>query len=512
MKKTFMLLMALFSIQVMGGTDSASVKVDLELKLQEKLKSLIAPLDPQAQVLVNIKTRPISTDLPGMNMAISNFDPVDIKTGLHFDDINKIEIKIYSQLTTIPQQVKTLVESAITIHPDKKDIQYLTFDTETIQSLESAQQATPMSLLLRETSKLAQFIDGSKGGIQSQLSWSLILLGALVLFFGFMGTSLIVVLRLVRLTLKEGLSGLAAKISEGPENPRSRDVIDVNSISHRTASAALPAPASQDHAQLSSLPTSSVLALFSDAYWCEQDAYASWLWQQMANEQKISVLENLSFGPTYANWLTTIDPVCKMKFHLYPYYLQPLPAHEVSQEDLLPLLKQQPSLWHFLSPIRKADFKVSISERISFQSSPVIHELPPFPNASAEKRKFASSSQSVQLTQTEDDSIFLHPEVIPVAMRKDFLSLAWVALLSHEEKQKLFLSFSASELAECWTSSETILSNLAESLSEKKLKLVLDLQKRVNPSRESASYKSLVLQALDILGSREFSGQHHHAA
>lgn len=490
------LLVMLIANPVFADSSSASIKLDLELKLQEKLKAILQPVDPQAQVVVTVKSRMISSDLPGLNFGVENFETSTSGAGFKFDDIERINIKIYSRLKTLPIQLKQLLESAVTIEPNKKSIEYLNYDLETLKSLDQAFAATPLAQLQQDTSKMGKYFDDSKQGFGVQQSWPLILGG---FCFAILAGLLIAALKSGVKILREGLDSLASAMGKESTVRPMRETIDMKPAGNTFIPAMNPTALANENSIISDLHRDSVLALFSDAYWCKKDGYASWLWTQLNNGQKIEILNSLSFGISYANCLPGITPICDSKFHLLPYYLQPQNVNEVSQEDLYLLVKKNSSLWHFLSPMRKSEMQISIQERIQFETAAKILELPPVPVKSINQRLLVNHVQSAQLTNEDDQSILENPSLVPPERRSDFLSLAWVAILPLADQQKLFYSFNASEIAQIWTASPAVLEILEIAVGPKKMKLVQDFIQRRPASRDCAEYRNLVMQAIQIL-------------
>ncbi|MGZ3745381.1 MAG: hypothetical protein ACXWRA_16380, partial [Pseudobdellovibrionaceae bacterium] len=246
----------------------------------------------------------------------------------------------------------------------------------------------------------------------------------------------------------------------------------------------------------------SLRALLSDAYWCERDRYAAWVWSCLSPLKKIELLE--SWGPfeSYVGYLSRIEPE-EDRFHLDPAYLKPQPCHKVSNKDIMNVLKTNKAVWLSLSQMRRQNLPLALRERIDFS------KWTPTENQGAQVSKLWGTLNSplralpAQLginSLTEQDELVLmeNPEIVTGSLRRQLPSLVWVALLPKPEREKLLQKIPAQSLAEVWVGPQKALQLILEVLPEKKRELLHDYAKKIEPMRESPLVLSLSNSAHDI--------------
>ncbi len=470
-----------------ASTDSASLTVDLETRLQEKLSALLKPIDPNSQVLVKIEVRTISTELPGANLEVSQLDALSNREAMRYDDIQSVDVKVLSELSAIPVQIKNLLQTAVRMGKAPVKISYTQFDSETRTTIQAAEQKFTSTFF-----KLAGDTIGSSSSNLTKFAIGFTIVAFIALFIGI---SLLLVLRLVRSTIQDGLVAIASAVSEGSVAERHSDSGHISA----GAPVALANSFSSSGTEISEMPNDSLVALFSDCYWCEQDEYASWIWTQASTPQRTYLLATLPYATAYARYITEVAPARSFNSHRDPYYFNPLPLISASQKDVTAWLKQNPGGLRALSPMRKSHIQLPIRERVQLQTLSEKSEKFERPVIQSVTRLLTLKADEMRLSNQDDLIIFKTPEVIPYALRRSFPSLAWVHHLSSELKTELFKSLTASEVAQAWCGPQELLEKLQPFLAEKKMRLVLDIAQREQPSRESVSYKKIIGTAFDLL-------------
>lgn len=484
-----------------ASSSSASMQVDLELKIQEKIRSLVKPLDPHAQILVNVKIEDISTPLPAMNMDVYSLDAVSPTEGISMDDIEMVNIKIISRFKEFPPQLKQIINESVGITENKRKIVFEPFDEQTVQSIAEVdnRMAAPLLSFLDEAKKAAGNFSGPS---------FMVTVGALALIFLFGAVSLVLVLRMVHSTLMSSFNKLIVAIGEKESfgGQSSQNFIDVGPKAKALPSAKQGLLGdSNEQSQIAGLQPVSLCALIADCYWCEEDEYASWVWNQMSYPQRSMVLESLPFLATYVSWLSNVEPVKMHSFHRHPYYLKPESINQTSQHDVHATVQKTPSLWHALSPMRRSHLDLSVSERLSFQSSP------PFVGAlsglmpESKPRGLTLSLDIKALTDKDDLAIMENVDLVPHEYRASFPTLAWLTFLTHQQREEIFSKLSAQDISRAWCGPQKLLKNLESAVGEKKMKLVASFVSRQMGERSSDSYKYLVESAIKLM---DGNGQH----
>ncbi len=242
------------------------------------------------------------------------------------------------------------------------------------------------------------------------------------------------------------------------------------------------AGAGGDTHNLRALSVLSWVALLSDCYWCQQDRYAAWLWQNVPHESRREILSVWPKAQTYIDYLTTLKPE-ERSDHNHPVYLDPAPISQISQGDLQALIKKQASLWRSLSPMRRSTMQLSVSDTLNFDK-PQSQSAKSFDL----KSLTAPASQARILPQiwykkslSAEDEIFLLDKFheVPASSRTMMPSWVWTVLIPAEDAKKILSPVSAFDLAGAWVGSEEVLKRLQTLIPEQKMKMVEEYRKTI---------------------------------
>ena len=487
MKKLFFLFLALF----VGSQAEANLtlKLDLESKLQEKLKALMTPFDPYAQIVVTARLKKLVTALPGTGIQDQEVISTETSTSLSTDDVESIEIRVATSLEPFPDAMKSLLESAVDLPKSKKNLLINTLDPKMMDLAREGSPTRPWQQLGQHLTSLENKI---WGGIPLIL---IILIGIPLLFLGF---SIFKDFR--NRTLQSQL--ISQIVSELKTGVRQESAPQIRPEIHATESPAARSSgrdfSTEAKNSISSLSPEALVALLSDCYWCKEDAYAAWIWSNMQPSQHQAVLKLWSAVSNYISCITQVEKQ-PANFHEHPYYLSPLPLADVSQENLGPWIQKNPEFWHSLSPLRKAKIEIPILEKIKIQNTPGSDQTPKFTLPKSKKRDMIEPLNFGLITEQDELAIYEDSEKVPQTLRKAIPSLVWVALLEAKDRKEILSRLNAQELAEAWIGPEKILTRLEESIDAKKLQLMKSYLKRTSPSRTSPALAFLVQTAVEKL-------------
>lgn len=472
-----------------------SMKLDIELKIQEKLRALIQPIDPHAQVNVTAKIKQITTTLPGTGTQVQGLFSTTSENMLSYDDIQTVDVKIISALDPFPDALKTVLDDGLDIPKNKKRFQYIAMDESTRKILASQENLNQVPRILEDASA------GWQKFFQS-------LRYLLVLVFAF--TTVLFYLNGRR--QKRFQQAIQASLSNLGEGHPERQSIEVPS---RVVPAGIPYTQAEsrmeDKTTLQSLTISSLVSLFSDCYWTSEDGYAAWLWSQISPQQRAQVLDRWKTAESYIAFLAKVEKT-PQTYHHHPYYLKPLELQDVSQSDLSAWLKRYPGAWHYLSPLRQARIPISLSDKMEFNVAPPLSELPKLPAVSQSIRELRPPIEIGAISVDDELALLENPALVPVSLRENVPSLVWIALLDREKREQMLATISAQNLAEVWIGPKAVLSRLEDVIPEKKRQLILDYQRQIAPSRESPTMRFLVKQALKVAEEPRDEGTYENKA
>ncbi len=444
--------LALIEATALFGNLSATVA--LEGEFQQKLRSVLAPVDPKAIVVVNVEQRPYRFELPGLNLSIDDLTGSFGEGELDREDILKVVVQIHSRREISPV-LRTALAEAIALPASKKVFHFELLEAE--RGI-AALRPEPHTLL-----------------VFAESPW-----GVALLFAVFLGLLAWASVRSLRQATGDSVSRLVDALAP---------------------SASMPAPPRILASGLETFSVESAIALLSDCYWCHQDAYAAWLWARLSPSVRSAALERWKLGRTYVKSLSAVVPL-PQGHHTHPSYLKPWDLSLVSLEGCEQWLRKNPGAWHALTPLRQGHIRLPLEERLRLEATAPNEKEFSLPSAHGAERILVPQLEILHLNDEDELALLQNPSFVPTELRKQVLSLAWVALLDQAERVALLTPIPAKDLAEVWMGPPQILESIEAGLSAKKIKAVRAHLPLVTPSRQSATMIYLVGQAVWLLGKR----------
>ncbi|CAN5706002.1 hypothetical protein BH10BDE1_BH10BDE1_02760 [soil metagenome] len=483
MKKSvgFVLLSLFFSYSARAGIN---LKLDLEARLQRKIQSVISPVDPNVQVLVTVNLQKISTELPGAGVEVTGLMSDFRVTEFSPNDIASIDVAVISKFKVFPESLTTLVKNAAQLPGVNVKVSFQKADQVTTDAIESR---------AHEERYLDQFSTYFEMQRSHQNIFYLIC-AVLLLLMGAMIVSIVFVSKVVQ----RGLLKIerAVQVSSEGQAHSSAPVLEAQIGRPQILESRLN-PHDSDHTYIQSLSVESMAGLLSDCYWCEEDQYAAWLWSNMSPDQRTQISSVWTYCHSYIKTLS--GETSYKAHHNHPYYLKPLKLWNVSQSDVGLWLKENPSTWSMLSPLRQEKLDLPLMEKLNYfkvESSGVVPALPtPTPTYRRLETNFAIS----EISEADEIEILTSYASIPQNVRKQIQSLVWMALLPEEACTEILAKMSAQQISQAWIGPEQVLSRLASLLPEKKLKLLREYCTKITPDRKSVPMQFLVQEALKKL-------------
>lgn len=488
-----------------SNSDTLNVVVELEVKITQKVKAIIQSIDPDAIVTTEVSIKKVNTQLAGTQMtAVGLFATGDTQK-IEDADIDTITVHVYTSVDEFPKEVSRMVESSIMSITKKGRVQISKMDKETSDIISKRKeyskiQAEGFQKIGSYAEQLSRVIFIAVGSALAGLAIILLVLSVIQMRFQ-----------------AKAISNLAEKISSIKPN----DPIDYmknaqlsapeqhQMLSPPESRQALPAPDHSENHKLEDFSTPSLRNLIADAYWCNKDSYASWIWTKLAPDRKVQLLTAWPALQTYVSYLSNIDPQPD-RYHFDASYLKPQDNYQISNDDLMKWLRENKSAWSEISRMRKEALELSLKERIDFANAKIdsakAGASTKWTQTPSPERKLPMQVELVNFSDHDEAYAYVHHQTVPASLRRQMHSLIWLALLPLAEREKLLQFIPAQSLAEIWIGPVDALAKISESLPEKKRELIQEYQKTVKPDRNSKWMKNLSLAAIALLEKTEAPG------
>jgi hypothetical protein len=239
-----------------------------------------------------------------------------------------------------------------------------------------------------------------------------------------------------------------------------------------------------------------LLALMTDCYWSEKDGSAAWLWQRIPMARRKALIAKAAPLADYARMIAAVAPE-ECSYPQDPYYLDPLPLAQVSNADLVELVRQAPAIFPRLSRVRREALPLTMKEKLTL-SQGVAGELPSLAGLKASALRVLKQAASISVRSVEEERELLDLGVDLAAM-ETIPSLIWLKRLKNMEAQAILNRFSARELAQAWIGPADVLSHLEALIPEKKRQLFNNYRQKTKPTRTAPAFLALHRATLDAL-------------
>lgn len=445
-------------------------QVHLESALEDRLVNIYHVYDDSGRIQVRLEVNGFDGNLPGTSLGkVENLSPDKIE----LMDIGRITVHVYSNLNVMPGPARAALIEAVPVKDKSKvvlNFQRQDLKRETIRPIEA-----------KELSEIAQT---TVQNLTHTVFWILGL--AMLILGGFSYWLSHKRAKDLKVQLHQLIEAVAASDFRSPP-------LAVN----------VPRPVQEDRPEenpgednvFENWSTSSLRELMSDAYWCELDGYARWIWRGLSNSQRADLIHEVPFMKSYSEFFMDTE-ITPYRYHDHPYYMEPLNLYLTSQEDLVERTKQDIALWQVIGPMRKRTLPLTLDEKIAAMQAMPSNKKYEFSNDRSPARKLSVKPAWGELSPQDELALFNDPSVVPAEIRSHVRSLVWLSHKSPESIRKTLERFDARSLAAAWIGPEEALKRLESQLPEKKLKLLLSYRSRTSPSRQSEVYQQLVEEGL----------------
>jgi hypothetical protein len=480
--KTFIAFIVLFLSMLTVQADLLG-RIRVEDALKERLEHALKIQDPTAQVTVRIEYNKYQSDedLPGTNHTANKMYYAE---KVENADINKIYIQYFSEKAEISADQTALIYSLIPLDKSRVNFSFKTMLP--VSPKATAIEVKDINEVANKSIRLLSLMLGST-------------LGLACLIFGF---ALFFNNSKNRSLFKQQIGSLASALSSGGFGGSSSSYSQ-KSFEKNTS----PVMQASGEKFFEGYSEQSLVAIFSDLYWCEKDEASYYLWKSITNDHRALLLEKLDFMYEYAMYFSRLEnepEAGTISLVTHPYYSQPLNLNKTSQEGLLQLVKKNFSLWNKISPLRQQSLPLSLKDKIKANSST---------NLSVVAESFPASKPRVlpryvnfgEISFEDESEIFKDEKLVPQNLREHVPSLVWLAFMDVDFIKDKLEKLDAKFLASAWVAAPEVLEKLEQGLPEKKLQLLKSYLNAVNPSKSSSAF-----QALFELG-LETSNQKHES-
>jgi hypothetical protein len=266
--------------------------------------------------------------------------------------------------------------------------------------------------------------------------------------------------------------------------------------SHLKSSREYASSNSSENSSFQKIPDHSLLALWSDCYWTENDEYAHFVWNQLSWNQKEFLLKTWAPSFGYMKYVTSLETK-DLGLENDPAYLLKMNMENLSTDDLSSEVVKNNSLWKFISQIRRnsLNFNLEMQKKCTEAKPMAVKEFN-FKN-SLNFRNFNLNNEMLYPSLKEEEALYSNPKKLNPSEKLRLNSLLLVAWMPAEARAQLFSQYSATDLASAWSGPEALLNDISKSLPELKLVLLNSYVKQFKADRNSESFKSLVQNAIN---------------
>ncbi len=464
------LILPLLAVFVMGSMEQ---KIAIERRLEERVNNIIRSVDASAFGLVEVTYQKESVALPASPFKITGSMNIN---GSIASKISAVKVEVFTTSGEIVPDLRAILQNSARPYFDKVDI--------------VVSKAPGM-----------QSHDGSTWSDPGYVSAAGV--GLAIIAMAFFAGLIVLVQRRTAGRAIQGLGNIAASLeSFGGSKARS------TSSKNETSSSATASVSESDSDAIIDLPSNAVLALLMDSYWCKRDGYASYLWRRLQVKVRFELLDKEKLLKEYVDYIQSVEPSAGA-YHLEAYYLSPLSINHVDNAVLAEVIRKEPALFFVLPSMRSEAVDLTSMERINIlqMHSGVAPAKTKVDFAGLEMSKHRTLRKTIhfQIHSLEDEKQILEQDV-PLEIMSQIPTLGLAARLQDDILKNILKEFSAQELAEAWIGPDDVLKRFGNVLPEKKLTLLANYRKSVQPSRDSEAFLALRDQIIASVEQHQSSG------
>jgi hypothetical protein len=292
--------------------------------------------------------------------------------------------------------------------------------------------------------------------------------------------------------LEKGLTGIKSALESSERTSGPSAWMNLNQREDSLPPSATSGALGGERDRLASLHDDGMLALLSDCYWCEQDAFGAFVWRRLPADRKIALMERMPALEDYGRFLMNVSE-SDLGVDQDPSYLRPLPIAHLDMQTLTKVALAHPRLLFRLSPLRSAALRLRPKERLMLNKTAEKEEtrpergktdLPELPRTGSTPR-FLKRNVMIEIHSEDEELEVLDMENKDISLIAQVPSLGWLRMLPRETAIEILRPLSARDLATAWVGPARVLEETFEFLSEKKKEMLKSQLERTIPSRNS---------------------------
>ncbi|MCT4640892.1 MAG: hypothetical protein N4A33_01255 [Bacteriovoracaceae bacterium] len=469
MKKMNLLLLLL---SLVLSTFAIASVVEQETFLSNHLTDVLKSYDERGVVRVDLEMKNKRLELPGTNFIVSS----NIIGNLDKKNVKSLTVNVFSELKELPKEFKDYITDKtkkIATNPKIKFVQ--------LEKRVNGFEQTIASGIEK--------ISAKTGG-DKNLIYVLIAIPVTILLIALFFRSQ---LKSSTTAMSNQLQGLTAALQEQGIGT-SMEALNVEGTSSGS-NGSDGGSTILEQSMWEAMNKEFYIGLLSDCYWCEEDAYASFVWSKVPVEMKRYLLDDSVIDEEYTRHISKIAPQDK-GFGQNPYYLNPWPYEKMSNEDLGKLVSEDKRLFSYISPMRLTKIELTLEEKlecIAQASTNAMKEelfLSKIENQGESQRRYFDTIGEFDFGSFEEEDQLLGMDV-EFSIMKKFPSLGWILKLDDEKIIEILSSYQAKELATALFVSDSTKEKILSKMPEKRRELIDSYAQKTKAVKNNV-FKSIV--------------------
>ena len=361
-------------VSFLGHSQDLRDKEAVVAFFEAKVDRIVKTYDTASVVVVNITfASSENVSLPATPFVIKGTSIGELNLRLRSLDVTVLVSK------TLPNDVQNLIKTSLESYGVKPKVEFKTLPNGFLEPSPPIDYQKIVAGLVSDWWNKAENTGVMAVLVCGVFLVTIILMGIIAAFIG----------RGRLKTLERSVASLVTAINDS-SGGGGRDYTPVQSIDSKGgAQGSLASSESkgekEDSRYLNSLSSEGLNALIMDCYWCEEDGYASYVWNQLDLKNREECLSGPKTINLYIDYLSQM-PSENKNLGSDPYYLKPLKLDQTSNADLAEVIKDNPALLNAISQMRLQKLPLKATERIEIRKEAEDATLDTVPN-------FESSSQ-----------------------------------------------------------------------------------------------------------------------
>ena len=452
--------------------------------MEDRITKIMEGYDPKALVLVSVEPEQEKTSLPGTPFIVSN---TDVQDKLGKKAIKAIKVSLYTELQTLPSELKEVIElSTQDIGPKP------TIDLNPLPSGYKDRQAVVIESVKDEV--LGLFGDQARLGLYG------VILVVAVIFLSMFILALLLVFA-VRKNIKKMETSMASLISAVQDSAPSSGGPAMSAGPSQNSQGPASGSSDGENDLFSELSEASLMAMLTDCYWGEHDAYAAFIWARIPYTKKKLILEKIEFLEDYASFLTQVGEI-DLALAQEPAYLNPLDILDVDNDTITEAVRENPGIINMLPTLRRDKLSLGAIERIEINRNADGEKVEQFPKLSSGPHRILKRISQIKVNSVDEEQQLLEMKDMDLDTKESIPSLIWMNDLSEDEIEQVLRPFNARDLAGAWIGPEETLEKMKHVLPPRKRELLESYIGEGLGSRDSTIYQEIHKASIALLRSR----------